>query len=126
AELALEAKQDRARLRALELELALAVVGLDAVERGEEIGLPRGAAILAVGDRPEPGRLLLADERDDLAVLDGAQRPGVDLAALALLTRLVQRRRAQEAADVIGAERGRGALHMTLNPTLPSTGRRSS
>ena len=51
AELALEAQQDRPRLRPLELELALALIGLDAVERGEEIGLPGGAAVLAVGDR---------------------------------------------------------------------------
>src|SRR5262249_25604453 len=111
AEPAPEAEQDRPRLLAFELELALAVIGLDSVERGEEIGLPGGAAVLAVGDRLEPGRLLLADQRDDLAVLDGAQRPGVDRAALALLPRLVQRRRAQQAADVVGAEGRLGALH---------------
>src|SRR5262249_4613912 len=99
------------RLLALELELALAVIGLDAVERGEEIGLPRGAAILAVGDRLEARRLLLADQRDDLAVFDGLQRGRVDLAALAFLTRLMQRRRARQAADVVGAKGRRGALH---------------
>src|SRR6202035_3498482 len=73
AELALEAQQDRRRLRPLELELALALIGLDAIERGEEVGLPRGAAIFAVSDRLEADSLLLADQRDDLAILDGLE-----------------------------------------------------
>src|SRR5262249_10951684 len=123
AEPALEAQQDRPRLRALELELALAPIGLDAGERGEEIGLPRRAAIFAVGDRPEAGGFLLADQRDDLAVLDGAQRSRVDLAALALRPRRLQRRRAQQAAAVAGAKWRRGALHgssFSLSP--PNSG----
>src|SRR5262249_11376348 len=65
----------------------------------------------AVGDRFQAGRLLLADQRDDLAVFDDLECRGVDLAALAFLASIVQRRRAQQAADMVGAERGCGALH---------------
>src|SRR5437588_5443031 len=82
AELLVDAQQDRPRLRAFELELALAHVGLDPVERDQEIGLPRRAAIFAIGNRLEPRRLLLADDRRDLAVLDRLERGRIDLAAL--------------------------------------------
>ena len=58
------------RRRAVELERALAHVGFDAVERLEEIGLPGGAAVFAVGDRLQAGGFLLLDQRLDLAVLD--------------------------------------------------------
>ncbi len=47
----------------------------------------------------------------DLAVLDRLERVGGNLAALALGARLLQRRRAQQAADMIGAKGGCGALH---------------
>ncbi len=128
AELALEAEQDRPRLRPLELELALALIGLDAVERGEEIGLPGRAAVFAVGDRLQAGRLLLADERADLVVLDQLERRGADLAALALLARHQEDGRAQQAADVIGPEGRVGALHGYLlpGPVMPRTSGASS
>ena len=54
----------------LELDLALAKIGLDAVERAEEIVVPEGAAEFAVGDRLEADLLLLVDDLLDLAVLD--------------------------------------------------------
>src|SRR5947199_7314624 len=102
AELLVGAQEDRARLRALEFELALAVIGFDAVEREQEIRLPGGAAILAVGDRLEPCPLLLFYQRLDLAVLDRLQLLRRDLALLAFSPRLLERGRAQQAADVIG------------------------
>src|SRR5262249_44795340 len=117
AELALEAQQDRPRLRALELELALARVAFDPVERQQEVVLPGRAAVLAVGDRAQPNGLLLADDLLDLAVLDHLQRGSVDLAALALLAGGMERGRAQQTADVIGAERRRGALHNFFFPS---------
>ena len=60
AELADDAQHHRLGLRALELDLALAEIGLDAVEPPEEVVVPERAAELAVGDRLEPDVLLLA------------------------------------------------------------------
>jgi hypothetical protein len=111
AEPDLEPQQDRPRLRSLELELALAAIGFHPFERHQEVGLPRGAAIFAVGDGGETHVLLAPDQRDDLAILDGLQCGGVDLAPLAPQARFPERRAAQQAADVIGAERRDGALH---------------
>src|SRR6202040_254301 len=111
AEFAVEPQQDRPRLRSLELELALAVVRFDAVEPDQEIGLPGGAAIFTVGDGVEADLLLFADQLGDLLVLDRLQGLGIDFAALALTARLLERRSAQQAADVIGAERGSCAEH---------------
>ena len=71
AELPRHADEDLLRLHAaLERDLALALIGLDARQRRDEIGLPGLAAVLAVGDRFEPDRLLLLDQGLDLAVLD--------------------------------------------------------
>ena len=70
AELAGDAQHHRLRLRALELDLALAEIGLDAVERAEEIVVPERAAEFAVGDGFQPDLFLLLDDALDLAVLD--------------------------------------------------------
>ncbi len=78
---------------------------LDALESPEEIEMPPGAAEFAVGGELEADLFLLPDDLFDLAVLDRCQRGGVDLALGALLARGFQRRGAQEAADVVGAER---------------------
>src|SRR5262249_52845304 len=111
AELADHAQHHRLGLRALELDLALAEIGLDAGKLAEEVVVPKRAAELTVGARSRPDVLLLADRRLDLAVLDRRELGGGDLAALALLARRLQRRRAQEATHVIGAERRLGAGH---------------
>ena len=106
AELAGDAQHHRLRVGALELDLALAEIGLDAVKCAEEIVIPEGAAEFAVGDGFEPDVFLAFDDRRDLAVFDRFELLGGDLAALALRARLFQRRGAQQAADVIGAEGG--------------------
>ena len=112
AELPRDADQDLLRLHAaLERDLALALVGFDAGQRRDEIGLPGLAAVLAVGDRFEAGRFLLPDQGFDLAILDRLQLLGRDLAAFALGAGLLQSAGAQQAADVIGAEGRIGALH---------------
>ena len=111
AELADHAQHHRLGLRALELDLALAEIGLDAVELAEEVVVPEGAAELAVGDRFEADLFLLADDLLDLAVLDRLELVGADLAALAFRPRLLQRGGTQQAADMIGAERRLGAGH---------------
>ena len=85
---------------------------LDAVEALVEIELPPGAAELAVGRELEADLLLLLDDLLDLAVLDLAERLGALISPFGVLgARLLQRRRAQQAADVIGAERGFAAFH---------------
>src|SRR6202021_817428 len=101
AELVLEPQQDGPRLRPLEHDLALAVIGLDAVEPEQEIGLPGGAAELAVADGLEPDPPPLGDPRRDLAILDGGELGGADLAALMLGARLLERSRPQQAAHMI-------------------------
>src|SRR5262249_12313273 len=84
-------------------------------------------AELAVGDRLEADRLLLLDDRFDFAVRDRGKRRRIDLAAGEAGARLFQRRRAQQAADVIGAERrtgGHGAhgrLYILRAATLSSS-----
>src|SRR5262249_59846441 len=102
---------DRLGLRAVEFDLALAEIGLGAVELAQEIVVPERAAELAVGDQLEPDLLLPLDDLLDLAIFDRAQRCSVDLALLALLARLFQSMGTQQAADVVGAEWRFGTLH---------------
>jgi hypothetical protein len=68
--------------------------------------MEEGAAELAVGHRLEADRLLQRDRLSDAFVLDRAQRIGVDLAARVACAGVLQPRRSQQAADVLGAERG--------------------
>ncbi len=79
--------------------------------RSRKSMIPRDAAVFAVGDGFQPDGFLLADHAFDFAILDRLEGIGGDLAALALLPRLFQRGGAQQAADVIGAERRLGSLH---------------
>ena len=98
-------------LHAVELDAVGGCRGVDAVEASEEIEMPPRAAELAVGRELEPDLFLLLDDLLDLAVFDFLQLRGGDLAALALGARLLERRRAQQAADMIGAKWRRGSLH---------------
>src|SRR5262249_39704917 len=102
--------------RPLELELAFAVIGLDAVEADQEIGLPGRPAVFAVGNRLQADGLLAADQRDDLLVLDGAQIGGTDLATLVPAAHRLERGRAQQAADVTGAKRRRSPRNRRHRP----------
>ena len=111
AKLALDPQQNRARLRPLKLDLALALVGLDAVEAFQKIDLPEGATIFAIGDPAQADLFLLADDGGDLAVLDRAQGRVVDGAGAAPVARFLQRSGAQQRADMIGAEGRCIAVH---------------
>ena len=62
------------------------------------------AAVLAVGRRPQPRLALDGDRLPHAVVLDGAQRVRVDLARRPAGPGRQQPRRAQQAADVVGAE----------------------
>src|SRR5262249_58896947 len=93
-----------------------------AFQPAEKIEMPPRAAKLAVGGELEPDPLLLVDRCFDLAILDRAQRLGGDCVARALLARRLERRRAQQAADMIGAKRRTGALgHRACSPFAIST-----
>jgi hypothetical protein len=59
------------------------------------------AAVLAIRDALQTHALLKSHDLGDRAVLDCAQRDGVDLATMPLFTRSQQIVRAQEAADVV-------------------------
>src|SRR6516225_1299141 len=93
-------------------------VAFDAVETPEKIEMPPGPAELAVGDGLQSHFLLLLDHTFDLAVLDRLEIRRADLALRALLARRLQRRRAQEAAHVIGAEWRLGSFHDRTCPVV--------
>jgi hypothetical protein len=68
--------------------------------------VPRGAAELAVGDALEAELGLHIGRPADTIILDPAQCLGGYPALLVLRPRRQQRRRPQQAADMIGTERG--------------------
>ena len=124
AELAGDPQHHWLGIWALELDLALAQIGFDAVEGTEKIVIPEGAAEFAVGDGLQPDLFLLPDDLLDLAVFHRFQRAGRDLPALAFRARLLQRRGAQQAANMIGAERRCGALsHSAFLPPVSAKAR---
>jgi hypothetical protein len=75
----------------VELERVLALRGGDALEAGEEVDVPEGAAELAVGDRLQAGRLLQRDGRSDAPVFDLLQLLGGNLLVLMVRARLPER-----------------------------------
>src|SRR5215510_6367443 len=113
----------RARRNAVKLNTVVGGVGRHPVEAFEEIEVPPGAAELAVGGELEADLLLLLDDLLDLAVLDLLQLRRADLALLALRPRGLERRRAQQAAHVIGPERRLGSLHRSSVIYCPSSTR---
>src|SRR5579872_1817076 len=73
--------------------------------------MPPRAAELAVGHGLQADVLLLADDALDLAVLDRGEIGRGNLIPGAPRPRLLEGRGAQQAPDVVGAERRLGALH---------------
>src|SRR5262249_17894818 len=98
-------------LQPLKLDLTFPEVSFHPVELPEKIVVPERSPELAVGDRLQSDLLLLADHLLDLAVLDGRELLGSELAALALGACLLESGRPQETADVISAKRRLGAWH---------------
>jgi len=89
-------------------------VGFHATELLQEVDVEVGAAKLAVGDAGQATVALELHDFGDGAVFHRAQLPGVDLADRLLLARLQQVGRAQEAADVVSAERWAAAWGQAL------------
>ena len=111
ADLAHDAQPLRLGLHAVELDALLGLVNLDAVEHPEKVEVPPGAAELAVGRKLKAELLLPLDDLLDLAVLDRLELDGGEGALFALGPRFLERRRAQEAADMVGTKRRFGSLH---------------
>src|SRR5258708_38598245 len=73
--------------------------------------MPPRAAEFAVGRELQADRGLLMHDLFDLHVFDLAQIGGRYFAPLQFGARLLDLRRTQQAADLVGAERGFGSLH---------------
>ncbi len=71
-----DAQRKRQRQAALELDLLFRLIELDAIQARDEIEVPVGPPVLAVGRRAQADLLLPADRRLDAAVLHGTQRVG--------------------------------------------------
>ena len=80
-----------------------------AVELADEIIVPIGAAIFAIGGGAQADAFLLLDGVDDAAILNLAQGFGAEFTQRALGAGFTQRNRAQQRADMVGAERWAGA-----------------
>ena len=103
-------------LHAVKLNPALGGVGRDAVEAFEEIEMPPGAAEFAIGRELEPDLLLLLDNLLDLAIFDLFELRRRHLAPRVFFTCLLDRRSAQQAADVVGAKWRRCSLTHGFSP----------
>ncbi len=90
---------------AVELHLLLRHVHLHAVQTGEEVEVPIAATVFAVGRGAQADRLLAGDGAGDAAILDRAQRGGVERAGGAGGTCLAEFHGPQQAADMIGTKR---------------------
>src|ERR1700688_395478 len=77
----------------------------DAVEAPEKVEMPPRAAEFAVGDRLQANFFLFLDDALDLTVLDRLEVGRTDFALSALLARLLERGRTQQATDMISAKR---------------------
>src|SRR5437588_12630803 len=98
-------------LHAAELDAVVERDLLAAGEPPEEIEMPPGATIFAVGRKLKADLLLLADDFFDLAVLNLLELGGRNGALLALGARLLDRCAAQDRTDMLVSERRPGSLH---------------
>src|SRR5258708_37845432 len=109
ADLAHDAQPLRLGLHAAELDALLGLVNLEAVEHPEKVEVPPGAAELAVGRKLKAEFLLPLDDPLDLAVLDRLELGGGDGTLFALGPPVLERRRAQDAPDLLGPKRPGGS-----------------
>jgi hypothetical protein len=115
AELAHDADAARLGLHALELDAVVELVDLNTLELPIEIEVPPRAAVFAVGRELQAHLLLLLDQLRNFLILDLLQVGGADLPLLALLAGFLDRRGAQEAADMVGAIGRLGSFHWTVS-----------
>ncbi len=108
-QLALDEQGGRLRLDALELHAVVRVafaLQLDPVEARDEVDVPPVAAELAVGDGRQAEVLLQLHHLADQAVFGFLQLFRISLARPHLFTEVMQLMWTEQAADVVGAERG--------------------
>ena len=82
---------------------------VDPAELVDEVHVPRRTAELAVGGALQPDLVLHRDRPADRVVLGGGKRRCADPPRGVLLARRGECRRAQQAADMVGAEGGLGS-----------------
>src|SRR6202790_2141475 len=110
-ELADDAHRVMPGLDARELDALLGVKQFATRQLREKVKMPPGAAEFAVGRKLQSDRGLLVHDLLDLHVLDLAQIVGGNLALLQSGARLLDARRPQQAANLVGAEGGFCSLH---------------
>ena len=110
ADPAVDAHAGRARRGTDETNAEIRMVLGDAVEPPEEIEMPPRPPQLAVRDAAQAQFLLLRDDALDLAVLDRLEPGRIERAVRIAPARVLERRGAQQAADVVGAKRRRLGL----------------
>jgi hypothetical protein len=86
-----------------------AALGFDAGELLQEIDVEISATKLTVGDSFQTKIFLKSNDIPDRRIFDGTQLGTVDGATPVTLAGIDERSGAQEAADVVGAKRGRAA-----------------
>ncbi len=90
------------------------------VELLYEIGVKRAAPVLPVGDRVEPDGFLKSDDVPDAVVLELAKGRGAELSLQGLFVSRPELRHAQQAPDLVGAERWlRAVRHPHLAKASP-------
>ena len=101
-------------LDARELDALVGVKQFAAGQMAKKIEMPPRAAEFAVGRELQSERRLLVHDLFDFHILDLAQVVGGNLALLEFGARLLDLRRPQQAANLIGTERGFCSLHCFL------------
>src|SRR5262249_30758169 len=109
-DLAGDADALRLGLHALKLDAVVELVDFDAIEHAEKVEMPERAAKLAIGGKLQPYVLLLLDDPGDLTILDRLQLGTRFSAFLLFAACLLERRGAEEAADMGGGKRRLGAV----------------
>ena len=90
----------------------------DVAKLAVEVAVIGGAAEFAVGRKPQADALLQAHGVIDGGIFSRRQRLLIDLAAHKVLPRLKQRRRSQQAADVLGAKWGNSSSYRARGRSL--------
>jgi len=86
---------------------------VDAVEPGEKIEMPPGAAKLPVGDRLKAGGFLFGNDRADALIFQIAQSRGVQITSLKPGPGVLEGGGPQQTTDLVGAK-GWGGGNVSL------------
>src|SRR5258707_10907685 len=105
AELTDDARALRAGLRPGERHAPIHRIAFDAIKAPQEIEMPPRAAEFPVRYGFQAALFLLADDALDFAVFDGGQLGGGNLSPRTSCAGVLEGGRAQQAPDMIGAER---------------------